>query len=175
MSIKYKTPSHFSEFSCLGGDCEDTCCRNWDVKLDRKHFDLLDSVMSKDENEKSMFEQYIRVNANSITSDYDYAHIKMSVGGYCAMLDEHNLCSIHVNYGVKVLGNVCTMFPRVISRCENTVELSGALSCPEVVRHCIDDATPLKLKRFKISDLPRGKNYPIQRELSTIEDDYYCS
>ena len=173
MSISYKTPSHFSEFSCLGGECEDTCCRNWEVKLDRQHFDLLESVMSKDDAEKSMFEQYIHLNENSITSDNDYAFIRMGVNGYCAMLDNKGLCSIHAKHGISVLGNVCTMFPRVISRCVDTVELSGALSCPEVVRYGIDDPAPLKLKRFKTSDLPRSKDYPIQRELLDSEDDVY--
>jgi lysine-N-methylase len=173
MSISYKTPSYFSSFSCLGGDCEDTCCRNWEVKLDRQHFDLLEKEMSKDNNEASMFEQYIHLNENSITSDHDYAFIRMGVNGYCAMLDEKGLCSIHAKYGVAVLGNVCTMFPRVISRCGDTIELSGALSCPEVVRNCIDDPTPLKLKRFKTSDLPRSKNYPILRELSHLDGDFY--
>ena len=173
MSISYKTPSHFSEFSCLGSDCEDTCCRNWEVKLDKEHFDLLENVMSKESRERSLFEQYVRFNESSITSDHDYAFIRMGVKGYCAMLDDKGLCSIHAKHGVTVLGNVCTMFPRVISRCGDTVELSGALSCPEVVRYCIDDKTPLKLKRFKTSDLPRSKNYPIQRELINIDDDIY--
>ena len=171
MSISYKTPSYFSGFSCLGGECEDTCCRNWEVKLDRQHFDLLKSSMSESAEESSIFEQYIHLNENSITSDHDYAFIRMGVNGYCAMLDSKGLCSIHAKHGVSVLGNVCTMFPRVISRCSDTVELSGALSCPEVVRNCIDDNTPLKLKRFKTSDLPRSKNYPIQRELLDIDDD----
>ena len=148
MSITYKTPASFSDFSCLGGECEDTCCRNWKIKLDRQHFDLLKDVMSKQHEEKSMFEQYIRLNDSSITSDHDYAYIRMGVNGYCAMLDSKGLCSIHSNHGVKVLGNVCTMFPRVISRCDDTIELSGALSCPEVVRNCIEEKLPLKLKRF---------------------------
>ena len=142
-----------------------TCCRNWEVKLDRQHFDLLDTAMSKDFAEKSIFEQYIHLNENSISSDHDYAFIRMGVNGYCAMLDEKSLCSIHAKHGVSVLGNVCTMFPRVISRCGDAVELSGALSCPEVVRNCIDDNTPLKLNRFKTLELPRSKNYPVQREL----------
>jgi len=173
MSISYKTSSAFSEFSCLGGDCEDTCCRNWEIKLDRQHFDLLQDVMSKEKDEESLFEQYIHLNENPITSDHDYAFIRMGVNGYCAMLDGKGLCSIHAKHGVSVLGNVCTMFPRVISRCGDTVELSGALSCPEVVRNCIDDKTPLKLKRFKTSDLPRSENYPVQRELYDLDDDYY--
>lgn len=173
MSISYKTPAYFSNFSCVGGDCEDTCCRNWDVKLDRKHYDLLNKAMADDEHDKSMFEQYIHLNENSITSDYDYAFIRMGFNGYCAMLDAKGLCTIHVKYGADALGNVCTMFPRVVSRCANTLELSGALSCPEVVRNCINDETPLKLNRFKASELPRSKNYPIQRELSSLEGDYY--
>lgn len=172
MSTSYKTPSYFSEFSCLGGECEDTCCRNWEVKLDREHFDLLQSAMA-DDAERSMFEQYIHLNENSITSDHDFAFISMGVNGYCAMLDDKGLCSIHAKHGVTLLGNVCTMFPRVISRYGDTFELSGALSCPEVVRKCIDDKTPLKLKRFKTSDLPRSKNYPIQRELLDFDDDVY--
>ena len=173
MSISYKTPSHFSGFSCLGAECEDTCCRNWEVKLDREHYDSLKNVMSKDSVDKSMFEQYIRFNESSISSDHDYAFIRMGVNGYCAMLDNKGLCSIHAKHGVSVLGNVCTMFPRVISRCIDTVELSGALSCPEVVRNCIDDNNPLKFQRFKTSDLPRSKNYPVQRELLDINDDVY--
>lgn len=173
MSISYKTPASFSDFSCLGADCEDTCCRNWKVKLDRQHFDLLKNVMFKDNCERSMFEQYIHINENSITSDHDYASIRMGVNGYCAMLDSKGLCSIHAKHGVSVLGDVCTMFPRVISRCDDTLELSGALSCPEVVRQCIDEKFPLKLKRFKPSDLPRSKNYPIQRESSNLDDDFY--
>lgn len=172
MSISYKTPVSFSDFTCLGGECEDTCCRNWEIKLDRQHFDLLKFSMSKDLHENNIFEQHIHLNESSITSDHDYAFIRMGDNGYCAMLDNKGLCSVHANHGVNVLGDVCTMFPRVISRCGDTVELSGALSCPEVVRNCIDEVLPLKLHRFKPSELPR-KNYPIQRELSNIEDDYY--
>lgn len=172
MSITYKSPASFSDFSCLGSDCEDTCCRNWEIKLDREHFNLLKNAMSKEPDENSVFEQYIRLNEKSITSDHDYAFIRMGVNGYCAMLDDKGLCSVHAKHGLNVLGEVCTMFPRVISRCGDTVELSGALSCPEVVRNCIDENSPLKLSRFKPSDLPR-KNYPIKRELSNLDDDFY--
>ena len=30
-----------------GGDCEDTCCRNWKVKLDRHHYDVLKKVVKR--------------------------------------------------------------------------------------------------------------------------------
>lgn len=55
MSISYKTPASFSDFSCLGMECDDTCCRNWQVKLDRQHFDLLKNAMTKNEQDKESF------------------------------------------------------------------------------------------------------------------------
>ena len=173
MSNSYKTPASFSGFSCLGGECEDTCCQNWEVKIDRQHYDLLKKAMSKDENEYNVFAQSIYLNTNPIVSDYDYAFIRMGENGYCSMLDDKGLCSVHAKHGEAVLGDVCTMFPRVVSRAGDTIELSGALSCPEVVRRCIDEEDPLKLKRFKPSELPRSKNYPILRELSQLDDDFY--
>jgi len=173
MSISYKTPASFSGFSCLGGECEDTCCRNWQVKLDLQHFTVLKKSMFNDEHEKSIFEKHIHLNTNSISSDHDYAFVNMREDGFCTMLSDKGLCSIQEKYGVTSLGDVCTMFPRMISRCGDTIELSGSLSCPEVVRSCIDEKKPLKLNRFKTSDLPRSKNYPIQRELYNLDDDFY--
>lgn len=173
MSISYKTPAHFSSFSCLGGECEDTCCRDWEVKLDKTHYGLLQTAMSSNEQDNGLFRRHIHLNESMISGDHDYAFIGMAENGYCGMLDEKGLCSIHDKYGTKPMGNVCTMFPRIISRCMDTIELSGALSCPEVVRNCIDDNTPLKFKRFKPADLPRSKNYPIYRELSRDKEDFY--
>jgi len=173
MSTKYKTMASFANFSCLGGECEDTCCQNWEVKIDRQHYDLLKNSMLANANETKTFEQNIYLNTRPIVSDHDYAFIRMTENGYCSMLDQQGLCSIQAKYGEVVLGDVCTMFPRVISRAGDTIELSGALSCPEVTRRCIDDEEPLKFKRFKPADLPRSKNYPILRELSLLEDDFY--
>ena len=73
MSIKYKTPASFSGFSCLGGECEDTCCQNWEIKIDKRHYDLLKDAMSADDDEKKVFEQSIYLNTSPIVSDYDYA------------------------------------------------------------------------------------------------------
>ena len=173
MSISYKTPAYFLNFSCLGSDCEDTCCRDWKVNIDRQHYALLQEKMYEYDDERNVFDKYIHLNQNAISGDYDYAFIRMDENGYCGMLDDNKLCSIHARHGVSVLGDVCTMFPRVIPRHDNTIELSGALSCPEVVRICIDEKLPLKLKNFKPSELPRSKNYPIQRDLSDLNGDFY--
>ena len=174
MSINYKTPEYFREFQCLGGDCSDTCCQRWEVKLDRHHYGLLKEKMQTDEAEKALFDHYICINEQPVTGDHDYAMIKMNSDGMCPMLDASGLCSLHAKYGVEPLGDVCAFFPRVISRCEQDMELSGALSCPEVTRLCLQAKNPFKLTKFNTSSLPRAKEYPIQRELPNNPFDAYA-
>ena len=175
MSISYKTPNYFLEFHCLGGDCEDTCCQDWEIKLDKHHYDLLQQKMTADPDEKSCFETYIRINERPVMGDYDYAHILMREDGKCPMLGQDGLCNIHRKYGEEPLGNVCAFFPRVISRCGNDMEMTGALSCPEVARLCLLHEEPVRMSRFNVSTLPRSRNYPILRELPMVEGDHYAA
>ena len=175
MSLNYKTPDYFRDFQCLGGDCPDTCCQHWEVKLDNSHYHLLQEKMSQDEHEQKLFERYIEVNEQPVTGDHDYAFIRMTDEGICPMLDNKKFCSLHARYGIEPLGDVCAFYPRVISRCGTDMELSGALSCPEVTRLCLLSEQPNKLSRFNVSQLPRSKDYPIQRELPKNPFDYYAT
>ncbi len=173
MSLSYRTPAAFADFSCLGADCDDTCCRDWQVKLDRTHYELLQRAIEEDKSEQALSAENILVNTSSVSGDHDYAFVRMRDDGFCSMLDKKGLCRIQCLYGMDTLGDVCTMFPRVISRSGEVIELSGSLSCPEVVRRQIKVASPLKMKRFRLSDLPRSKDYPVQRSISEKETDDY--
>ena len=174
MSLKYKTPGYFKNFQCLGGECPDTCCKQWDIKLDREHYDKLSDLMNSDPTQKGLFDQFIKIKEQPVIGDHDFAYIKMNEEGYCPMLEPSGLCSLHREYGIEPLGNICAFFPRVISRCEQDIEMSGAMSCPEVVRLCLQETTPIKLSHFNLSDLPRQKNYPIHRELPHLGIDFYA-
>ncbi len=174
MSLNYRTPDYFRDFKCLGDDCPDTCCQHWEVKLDRSHYHLLQEKMAQDEHEKELFRNYIHINEQPVTGDHDYAFIRMTNEGKCPMLSEDELCRLHDRYGIVPLGDVCAFYPRVISRCGTNMELSGALSCPEVARLCLLSEQPIKLTRFNTSQLPRSRNYPIQRELPQNPFDYYA-
>ncbi len=175
MSLNYKTPDYFRNFQCLGSDCPDTCCQHWEVKLDRAHYHLLKEKMSRSESEQELFESYIHVNEQPVTGDHDYAFIRMNHEDCCPMLSNDALCNLHDHYGIDSLGDVCAFYPRVISRCGTDMELSGALSCPEVARRCLLNEQPFKFARFNISHLPRSKDYPIQRELPQNPFDYYAN
>lgn len=173
MSLSYRTPAAFADFSCLGADCDDTCCRDWQVKLDKTHYELLQRAIEQDQTEQVLSAENIMINTSAVSGDHDYAFVRMRKDGYCSMLDKDGLCSIQSLYGIDTLGDVCTLFPRVISRCGDVTELSGSLSCPEVVRRQINAVSPLKMKRFRLSDLPRSKNYPLQRSITMDEEDDY--
>ncbi len=174
MSLTYKTSAAFHDFVCLGADCEDTCCRDWQVKLDKSHYELLFAAAEKQPGQHAKLHDNIVLNQNSISGDHDYAFVKMRDDGFCSMLSGQGLCHIQLDYGVDTLGDVCTMYPRVISRYQNTLEMSGSLSCPEVVRRYLSAENPLKMTRFRLKDLPRSRNYPIQRILPDDTDDYYA-
>ncbi|MDH5573104.1 MAG: flagellin lysine-N-methylase [Gammaproteobacteria bacterium] len=173
MPINYKTPDYFLDFKCLGDQCTDTCCKEWEIKLDKTHFGLLKDKMSQSSHEAVLFDSYIHVNENPVTGDHDYALISMTDSGACPMLTQNGLCNLHARYGVEPLGDVCAFYPRVISRCGSDMELSGALSCPEVARLCLLSDKPARFKRYSPSILPRTKNYPIRRDLpKNVFDNY---
>ncbi len=32
----YTIPDYYNEFSCIAGDCPDTCCAGWQIVIDEK-------------------------------------------------------------------------------------------------------------------------------------------
>lgn len=174
MSLSYTTAGYFADFQCLGDRCEDTCCQQWEVRLDRRHYHRLQERMQSRPASRVLFEHHIRLNEREISGDHDYAFIDMADNGYCAMLDASGLCSIHKEFGVAPLGNVCAFYPRILSRCENEIELSGALSCPEVARRCLLDPEPPSYVPFSPDSLPRSNDYPLHRDLPRTATDHYA-
>ena len=31
-----RVPDYFSEFSCIAGDCKDSCCLGWEIDIDEE-------------------------------------------------------------------------------------------------------------------------------------------
>ena len=34
--MKIRVPEYYKDFSCIGGECIDTCCAGWEVDVDKK-------------------------------------------------------------------------------------------------------------------------------------------
>jgi len=126
-------PAYASRFSCLGGDCEDTCCAGWGITLDKDSF--LRYQSSFDPVLRPLFTQHVKRYAKS-KSDEDYGHIELVKDECksCPLLDERKLCRIHERLGEKALSDTCSHYPRTIHRFGGLHQLTLDLSCPEAAR-----------------------------------------
>lgn len=125
-------PKFYKDFRCIGSNCEDTCCQNWRVYLDKKTYKKYKKY--KDDKEiKKLFDKVIKRNKNSFC-EADYAIIDIEKGKECVFLDENKLCSIYTKCGEDFMGNTCKVYPRIYSDMNAFIEAGLELSCPEVCR-----------------------------------------
>ena len=172
MQKKIVTPAYMRHFHCLGGECEDTCCQNWDINLDKSHYNRLLKSVEPNPHDKELFDRNIFLHDQSSASQTNYAYIKMSESGYCPFYTETGLCYVHDKYGIEPLNDTCTFFPRVLSQSDDVIELTGALSCPEVVRLCLfSEEAAQPMEEASLDILPRAE-YPLSRKVQVDSNNY---
>jgi lysine-N-methylase len=125
-------PEYMSKFKCIGGACEDSCCKGWRVSVDKKTF--LEYRRVKDEELKAMLDKYVkRERKEDVKSDDAYARVGL-VNGSCPFLDAQSLCSVQNRLGYDGLCDVCAIYPRTYKLVDKKLERCATLSCPEVAR-----------------------------------------
>lgn len=130
--IKVTYPSGYEKFMCIGGNCEDTCCKGWDIEIDKDTFIEYSKV--SDEKMKNLLSENIHRNDDCSSDDLDYGVIKLNKEKRCPFLDKCNYCSIYTNIGEEYLSNICTQFPRVLNKVDKEYEISLDVSCIEAAR-----------------------------------------
>lgn len=162
---------YMHEFKCIADKCEDTCCQHWHVRVDKLHYQRMADWAESDSAQKVLFSKSVLVNESDISSDKDYAYIKMDENGFCSYLNAEKQCTLHIMQGLDILSDICAFYPRFISVKNNIKELSGALSCPEVVRLCLSENVEnhVQLKADE-SILPEREQIPVHRTLSVNDD-----
>ncbi|WP_299795271.1 flagellin lysine-N-methylase [uncultured Shewanella sp.] len=121
------TPKYVSNFSCIGPDCEDSCCIGWNIYIDKKSY------------KKTMAHPKLKGLAKSAMkkikrSDAQWAMIRTDAKGACLFLDSKKLCKIHSLAGEETLGETCRTFPRTSHIRESDKYETLSLSCPEAAR-----------------------------------------
>lgn len=127
-----------AEFTCLGAACPDSCCRGWDMPVDTRQrsryvaqapellaaLDTSGGIMKRD-------------------------HVQQQ----CAQLCEGR-CGIHARYGEEFLGDACYFYPRLLHAIGDGYIMSGAISCPEILRLVLSGKAPFAQSSTQVTRLP---------------------
>lgn len=127
--LKLRQARHFEEFRCIGPQCEDTCCGDWGISIDRKTHEKYQ--VCSDPEMRPLLQEYVTISPSQ-ANDEDYGRIAL-VNNRCPFLSE-GLCSIQLKLGEENLSNNCSSYPRAIAVIDGVAERHLHLSCPEAAR-----------------------------------------
>lgn len=120
-------PGYVGEFRCIGPECEDSCCIDWSVHVDKQSYQKIIVHPQL----KSLAEGSMQLLNNK---DDDWAVIRFDEQGRCPFLQENKLCKIHAQAGEDALSETCRSYPRISRVRGGDCFESLSLSCPEAAR-----------------------------------------
>jgi lysine-N-methylase len=132
-------------FQCAGADCEDTCCANWQIDVDRHHFVKIARVLSRTAEGRVELGRAFQLLPEDKQTISRFVRMELTEDSKCFFWGEDKLCSLQRRFSERYLPDVCAHYPRSISLVEDKMELSGQLSCPEVTRRAILDPAGCEL------------------------------
>ena len=132
-----KVPNIGEEFVCKADKCKLTCCKGWNVVLDKKTYRLYkaDDSIAKNLSKKT---------GNMSRRGEAFGSIKLKEDGFCSMLLDDGLCGVQARLGEHALSKTCNTFPRLPMNYANFEVLAYTPSCPEVARLVIENEHSMK-------------------------------
>lgn len=133
----YTIPDYYHEFTCIAGECEDTCCAGWQIVAD-------DAALKKYKKVTGSFRKRLRKSIN-----WKEGTFKQDKNKRCAFLNEENLCDMYTALGEKSLCRTCKMYPRHVEEFEDVREMTLSVSCPEVARILLNKKEPVRFLTYE--------------------------
>lgn len=162
----YRQPRYYSKFRCIGGECPESCCDGWQIDWLSNEYNKLKNADSSDELKRCIDESFEHITENDkdlyrIIMEYRIAFEDVENGESISKREykcpfhnkETGLCNIQKELGEKYLGNVCTLYPRLITRRKNVLFRSCTLSCPAVIDLLYEDEDAVKLENYIARDI----------------------
>ncbi len=128
-------PTYAAAFRCIGASCEDMCCSNWAIPLDKETYKQYQKFPPAKLGR--VVSQYVSINATAGAPDSRFARILPAPSGSCPFFGADRLCAIQREYGGKLLSSTCSTYPRALNTVEGVLEGSLMLSCPEAARNVL--------------------------------------
>ena len=133
----YTIPDYYHEFSCIAGECEDTCCAGWQIVAD-------EAALKKYKKVTGSFKKRLRRSIN-----WKEGTFKQDKNKRCAFLNDENLCDMYTALGEKSLCRTCKMYPRHVEEFEDVREMTLSVSCPEVARILLGKKEPVRFLTYE--------------------------
>lgn len=141
----YRQPSYNRAFRCLGGDCPDTCCRDWEIVLDEQ---ALADYRNAPPGLRDKLARSLRLGEDGEVC------FALAEDGRCALLTPEGLCAIQRDWGEKHLCTHCGAYPRFTEEYGCLTETALAVSCPEAARLLLES------ERFVLEESDDGGDEP---------------
>lgn len=134
--MKYTIPHYFENFRCLAAECDDTCCAGWLITID-------DNSLEKYKSLEGLIGNRIRNSVDWETGCFcQHEH-------RCVLLNEDNLCDLHMEAGEQMLCDTCRDYPRHMEEFEGVREGSLSLSCVGAARLILGCREPVQFFTFE--------------------------
>ena len=131
--MKCIEPDYAAQFHCLAGACPDTCCKDWEIILDK-------DAIARYRALPGAFGDEVRA---SLTTDAEGDTMFRLLDGHCPLVREDGLCRVQLALGEAGLCNTCRTHPRFIEEYGATRELSLSISCPAAARLLLEHPAPV--------------------------------
>lgn len=120
-------------FRCVGTTCEDTCCRDFGIDIDRSTLDRMRAAAPTVE-EREKVVRLVVLGMRQPGGPPSPNMVQLDDHGGCPMLDSDGGCGVHRQHGESMLSTTCSVFPRTSLAVEERLEVTGSLACPELAR-----------------------------------------
>lgn len=124
--VKWRVQKNLENFACVGAECEDTCCKGWEIGIDRESYRLYRGT--KGEFGRRLFWGI----------DHRKRRFRLK-GQVCAFLNKEGFCDIYKELGRAGMCRECREYPRHREDYGKVQEWMLSLSCPEAARIILGD------------------------------------
>lgn len=148
-------PEYLKNFQCTATNCEETCCKNWVINVDKDTYKKYKKV--KDIELKEIIKSHISPNSIFKRGKYAQCKIHLDSDGFCPFLNKDFLCKMQLKYGAEYIPSICYIYPRIINVVDGKYEMSLNTSCMEAARSILLNKDPMEF--VEIGEMDLYKNY----------------
>jgi len=137
LHTKLFQPDYSDDFQCIGSACEDSCCEEWTIYVDRGTFEKYQTLpagpLRTIINENILLTP-AEARETRTSAAATFAQIHMNTLRKCPLLSADSLCLVQAEHGDRFLPNACANYPRITCCIGGATEIVLSLSCPEAAR-----------------------------------------